>query len=101
MAEEKLTCCERKTVRGEELNSSLLKRLNRIEGQVRGIRGMVENDAYCDDILTQISAVRSALDSAARILLESHIKTCVTPRLAENDPEIMQEFMKTLSRMMK
>lgn len=100
MAENK-NCCNNHTVRSEETNSALISRLNRIEGQVRGIRGMVENDVYCDDILTQISAVRSALDSAARILLESHIKTCVAPRLAENDPEILPEFIKTVSRLTK
>lgn len=98
---EKENCCDRHTVRSEETNSALISRLNRIEGQVRGIRGMVENDVYCDDILTQISAVRSALDSAARILLESHIKTCVAPKLKENDPDILPEFLKTVSRLTK
>lgn len=92
-------CC-RQTLRPEALNNSLINRLNRIEGQVRGIKGMLERGVYCDDILTQIAAVKSAMNSVGKILLESHIKTCVAPKLKAGDAEIVQEFIKTLERML-
>ena len=71
-------CCNKKKERTQEEYKSLINRLNRIEGQIRGIKGMVENDAYCTDILIQVSAVNSALNSFNKKLLENHIKTCVT-----------------------
>jgi DNA-binding FrmR family transcriptional regulator len=85
----------------DELSSKLISRLNRIEGQVRGIKGMVERKVYCDDILNQMSAVQSALHSVSRLLLESHMKTCVIERLKEDDKEVIDEFMKTISKLMK
>ncbi|MEX2105235.1 MAG: metal-sensitive transcriptional regulator [Bacilli bacterium] len=85
----------------DALKSNLTKRMNRIEGQVRGINGMIERDVYCDDILNQMSAVQSALNSVARLLLESHMKSCVIDRLKEDDDEVIEEFMKTISKLMK
>ena len=85
----------------DDLKINLTKRMNRIEGQVRGIKSMIERDVYCDDILNQMSAVQSALNSVSRLLLESHMNTCVIDRLKKDDPQIIQEFMKTLSKMMK
>ncbi len=83
------------------LKANLVKRMNRIEGQVRGINGMIERDVYCDDILNQMSAVQSALNSVSRLLLESHMKSCVIDRLKEDDSEVIEEFMKTISKLMK
>ncbi|MDY0323402.1 MAG: metal-sensitive transcriptional regulator [Candidatus Carbobacillus sp.] len=83
------------------LRHDLEKRMNRIEGQVRGIKGMIDQGAYCDDILHQITAAQSALSAVARLVLESHIQTCVLPRLKEDDPDILPEFLKTIRAMMK
>lgn len=78
---DKKECCLHKTKeRPEQEYKDLIHRLNRIEGQIRGIRGMVEKDAYCTDILTQVAAVNAALNSFNKVLLENHIKTCVTMR---------------------
>lgn len=85
----------------ESLRLDLTKRMNRIEGQVRGIKGMMERNVYCDDILNQMSAVQSALHSASRLLLESHMKTCVIKRLKDDDQEVVEEFMKTIAKLMK
>lgn len=98
-------CCQEHQEHGahisEELKDSLTKRLNRIEGQVRGIKGMIERNVYCDDILNQMSAVQSALHSVSKLLLESHMKTCVMGRLKEEDTEVIEEFMKTVSKLIK
>ena len=82
MAEEKKACCcsGRRKVRERTEEEALLQRLSRIEGQVRGVRGMVENSAYCTDILTQVSAIQSALNAFNRELLARHIRTCVPDR---------------------
>lgn len=75
---------------------ALIKRLHRIEGQVRGIERMVEEDRYCIEILTQISAVTTALDSAAFLLLENHVDHCVTGALGSGDPEAAREKSREL-----
>nr|WP_257009960.1 metal-sensitive transcriptional regulator [Evansella halocellulosilytica] len=80
---------------------ALIKRMSRIEGQVRGIKGMIDRDVYCDDVLNQMSAVQSALNSVSRLLLDSHMKTCVIERLKEDDREVVDEFLKTVSKLMK
>lgn len=90
----------RTTIRTEKLKSALLARLNRVEGQVRGIRGMVERDAYCDDILNQVAAARAALDGVNKLLLESHIRGCVTHKLREGDDDIVDELIATIGRML-
>ncbi|WP_096186676.1 metal-sensitive transcriptional regulator [Evansella halocellulosilytica] len=97
-------CCEESDLHGrvpDDVKESLLKRMNRIEGQVRGIKGMIERDVYCDDILNQMSAVQSALKAVSRLLLDSHMKTCVIERLKEEDTEVVDEFLKTVSKLMK
>ena len=91
----------KKTHRSEKLKEGLLKRLARIEGQVRGIKRMIENNAYCDDILNQITAVHSALSSARNVLLESHIKSCVRESIEREEYEIIDELMVTLKRMFR
>jgi len=81
---------------------SLLNRLNRIEGQVRGIKKMVENDVYCTDILTQVSAIQSALNAFNKELLTNHIKTCVVNDIKNGkEDEIIDELMITLKKIMK
>ena len=89
------------TIREEEYKNKLVSRLNRAEGQIRGIRNMVEKDAYCDDILNQISAVQAALDSVGKMILESHIRCCVARDIREGKEEIIDELMGTIGRMMK
>ena len=72
------------------IKKDLITRLNRIEGQIRGIKRMVESDIYCDDIITQLSATQSALNSVAKVLLDGHLKGCVKSRLAAGDEEILK-----------
>ena len=105
MATEKIETlgCERcKTKnRGEEEKKDLLNRLKRIEGQVRGLQGMVEKDAYCVDVLTQVTAVSAALDSFSRLLLSNHIHTCVAEDLKNGKDEVVDELMSLMQKMMK
>ena len=79
----------------------MMNRLSRIEGQVRGVKGMVENDAYCVDILTQVSAITSALNSFNKVLLTNHIKTCVANDIREGKNEKVDELVVTLQKLMK
>ena len=95
------TCCERKKQRDEKESQDLLNRLSRIEGQVRGIRGMVENDAYCVDILTQVAAVTAALNSFNKVLLADHIRTCVAEDIRSGNDEVVDELVATLQKLMK
>lgn len=101
MKDEKEYCCERKKEREEKEYQNLIHRLNRIEGQIRGIKGMVERDAYCTDILVQVSAVNAALNSFNKVLLASHIKTCVTRDIKEGKEETVDELVTTLQKLMK
>ena len=93
--------CARTTLRDEPEKKALLNRCNRVEGQIRGIRGMLEKDAYCDDILNQIGAVQSALDSISRLILERHMKSCLIDRIQSGDLEVVDELLGTLQKMMK
>ena len=95
------TCCERKKTRDEKEYKDLCNRLSRIEGQVRGIRGMVENDAYCVDILTQVAAVTAALNSFNKVLLANHIRTCVAEDIRSGNDEVVDELVATLQKLMK
>lgn len=98
-------CCsthvERKSHHSNKVKTNLVSRLNRIEGQIRGIKGLIEKDTYCDDVITQISATQSALNSVARILLEGHLKTCVMDRIREGDNEVLDELLVTFQKLMK
>lgn len=80
---------------------SVLDRLNRVEGQIRGIKKMIESGAYCDDVINQIEASRSALHSVQIILLESHIKNCVVDQLQHGDTDVMEEILKTIKKLTK
>lgn len=93
-----LECCDKRVVQPDK--QALQKRLARLEGQVRGIAGMVSDDRYCVDILTQIAAARSALDAVAQELLESHLKGCVARAVAEGDSDdAIAEVMMLLKKM--
>ncbi|MBE6806617.1 MAG: metal-sensing transcriptional repressor [Ruminococcaceae bacterium] len=100
--EENKTCqCNRETVRSEEERKKLINRLNRIEGQIRGIRGMIEYDAYCTDILTQSAAVSAAMSSFNRELLNNHIKGCVSRDIREGRDEVVEELLNILQKLMR
>ncbi|MFL6561288.1 MAG: metal-sensitive transcriptional regulator [Bacillus sp. (in: firmicutes)] len=107
--EEKLiddTCCssegsDRKSHHSDKVKTNLVTRLNRIEGQIRGIKGLIEKDTYCDDVINQISATQSALNSVAKILLEGHMKSCVVERIQEGDFEVLDEVLVTIQKLMK
>jgi len=92
------TCACKKTVRPDELKKSLSARLARIEGQVRGIMRMVEEDVYCDDVMAQISAARGALAKASLVVLEHHMKHCLIDRVRAGDDGIVDELIDSLSR---
>lgn len=94
-------CCHKTKKRDDEEYKRLLNRLSRIEGQIRGIKGMVEKDAYCPDILIQVSAVNSALNSFNKELLASHIKTCVANDIRNGKDETIDELVSTLQKLMK
>lgn len=94
-------CCKKRKVRSQEEYRDLIHRLNRIEGQVRGIRRMVEEQAYCTDILIQVSAVNSALNSFNKILLANHIRTCVAEDIRMGKEETIDELTAVLQKLMK
>ncbi len=94
-------CAERKKIRGDKERRDLMNRLRRIEGQVRGLQRMLDEDAYCPDILTQASAVNSALNSFCTTLLASHIRTCVSEDIRAGRDETVDELMNTLQKLMK
>ena len=95
-------CCgERTKVRSEAEYRDLMNRLNRVEGQIRGIKGMLEKNAYCVDILNQVSAANSALNSFTRVLLENHIRSCVAEDIREGKDDKLEELLKTLQKLMK
>lgn len=93
--------CHKTKKRSEEEYKALLNRLSRIEGQVRGIRKMVETDTYCTDILTQVSAVHAALNAFNRELLANHIRTCVANDIRNGKDETIEELVQTLQKLMK
>ncbi len=92
---------ERKSHHSALTKKNLITRLNRVEGQIRGIKGLIEKDTYCDDVITQIAATQAALNSVAKILLEGHMKSCVVERIQEGDHEIVDELLTTIQRLMK
>ena len=95
-------CCHQKTKhRSAEEQKSLANRLSRIEGQVRGVKRMVEEDAYCPDILIQVSAINAALNSFNKVLLANHIRTCVAEDIREGKDETIDELVVTLQKLMK
>ena len=93
-------CCRHKHRESEEYDA-LIRRLNRIEGQVRGVKGMVEKEAYCTDILTQVSAIQSALNAFSRELLSNHIHTCVVSDIQNGHTEVVDDLLNTIQKLMK
>ncbi len=93
-------CCKIK-IRSEEEYKALINRLNRIEGQIRGIKGMVEKNAYCTDIIVQVSAVNAALNAFNKELLSNHIKTCVAEDIKAGKNETVDDLLSTLQKLMK
>ena len=91
----------KKTYRDEKLKKNLINRLNRIEGQIRGIKRMVEEDIYCNDIINQNSAVISAMGSVSNIVLENHLKNCLVKDIGENKDEVLLEVIETIKKMSK
>ena len=94
-------CGNRKKKRSQEEKDALIRRLKLAEGQIRGIQKMLEEDAYCPDVLVQVSAVSAALNSFNRELLACHIRSCVAEDIREGKDEAIDEFVKTLQKLMK
>ena len=94
-------CQIKRKHREEKEYRSLVNRLNRIEGQIRGIKGMLENDAYCTDILIQVSAVSAALNAFNKELLSRHLHTCVAENIRKGDDSVIDELVVTLQKLMK
>ena len=102
MEEKKECSCKHRTKeRSEKERKDMLNRLSRIEGQVRGVRKMVENDVYCPDILIQVSAISAALNSFNKVLLAEHIRTCVAEDIKEGKDETIDELVLVLQKLMK
>ena len=98
---EKECCCHSSKHRSDKEYKDLMNRLSRIEGQVRGIKGMLEKDAYCPDILIQVAAANAALNSFNKVLLANHIRTCVAEDIRAGKDEVIDELGTTLQKLMK
>lgn len=98
-------CCgtqeDRKSHHSDVMKKNMISRLNRIEGQIRGVKGMIERDVYCDDVLNQIAAIQSALNGVGKLLLEGHMKSCVVERIQSGDDTVMDELLTTMKKLMK
>jgi len=92
---------ERKSHHPDKVKANLISRLNRIEGQVRGVKGLIEKDTYCDDVLNQIASIQSALNGVGKLLLEHHMKSCIIERIQEGDAEVIDELLVTVNKLMK
>ena len=99
--EEANCCCQKKKERTETEHKDLINRLSRIEGQIRGIKRMVDEDCYCPDILTQVAAANAALCSFNKVLLANHIKTCVATDIRDGKDETIDELVETLQKLMR
>ena len=99
--EENNGCCHKTKVRDQEEAKRLIHRLSLIEGQIRGIRGMVEKNAYCTDILTQVAAANAALNAFSKELLAQHIRTCVAQDIRDGKEQTIDELVATLQKLMK
>ena len=99
--EKECCCCSRKKERSEKEYKDLISRLNRIEGQIRGIKGMIEKDSYCTDVLVQVEAAKAAMNSFTKVLLANHIKSCVIGDIKAGKEETVDELVATLQKLMK
>ncbi|HCD69911.1 MAG TPA: CsoR family transcriptional regulator [Ruminococcaceae bacterium] len=98
---EEKCCCKKKKLRSEDEKKRLINRLNRISGQINGIKKMLENDDYCVDILTQSAAASAAFGAFERELLDEHIRTCVANNIRNGNDEVIEELVDILRKMMK
>lgn len=89
------------TEKSKKIQRSIINRLSRVEGQIRGIKKMIEGETYCDDVINQIEASRSALASIEIILLEGHLKNCITEQIKSGDDEVIDEVLKTIKKLIK
>ena len=98
-----MSCCnnQKKAHHSEDVKKSLQSRLKRIEGQLRGIRKMIEEDTYCDDVLNQIASAQSALNGTALYLLEHHVRECVSNQIKSGSTDVIAEVIKTIKRLTK
>lgn len=96
-------CChgDRKSHHSDEKKFDLTVRLNRIEGQIRGVKRLIERDTYCDQVLNQIAAIQAALNGVRKVLLSGHLKDCVVDRIQQGDSEVVDELLKTIQKLMK
>ena len=94
-------CCDKLTVRTDDQKKKLINRLKRIEGQIRGLQTMIENNSYCNDVLVQSAAVNAAVSAFERELLSSHIHTCVARDIRNGNDEVIDELVATLQKLMK
>ena len=99
--EKEQCCCHKTKERSQEEYKNLLNRLNRIEGQIRGIRNMVEKDAYCTDILVQVAAANAALNSFSKVLLANHMRTCVVDDIRAGKDGTIDELVATIQKLMR
>ena len=99
--EKKCCCCGRKKERTDKEYKDLLNRLSRVEGQIRGIKSMVEEDCYCPDIMVQVAAANAALKSFNKVLLANHIRTCVADDIRNGQDDTIEELIETLGKVMK
>lgn len=91
----------RTTMRDDNLKQNLLSRMGRIEGQVKGVTRMIEQDVYCDNVLHQISAIRAALDALGKLVLEDHLRGCIVDRIQAGELEVVDELMVTVKTLLK
>jgi DNA-binding FrmR family transcriptional regulator len=91
----------RKSHHSDKVKNNMISRLNRIEGQIRGVKGLIEKDTYCDDVLNQIASIQSALNGVGKLLLENHMKSCLVERIQEGDHEVIDELLITVNKLMK
>lgn len=99
--EKKCCCCGRKKERTDKEYKDLFNRLSRVEGQIRGIKRMVEEDCYCPDIMVQVAAANAALKSFNKVLLANHIRTCVADDIRNGQDDTIEELIETLGKVMK
>lgn len=92
---------EKRTDRETKLKDNLISRLNRIEGQVRGVKGMIDDDRYCDDVLHQIASIQASLNSVSKIILENHIRGCVVIKIQDGEVDVVEELIKSIGQILR
>ena len=93
-----MDCCCKKKIRSEEDKKALINRMNRITGQMNGIKRMIEEDRYCDDVLIQLAAIEKSIKSLATVILEEHMKTCLVSSIQNGDTSVVDEIVDLFKR---